>query len=288
MIEALRLSIKNTPLLSPSALQLLERNADPDCELEEIVNIVRYDAALTAKVLKTVNSTAFGLVSTVESVDRAIYYLGSWLVAGLAIVDSTAQMMQKPLVGYEGESGTLWRHDLFTAFAAREIAGLSIDGISTQTAFTAGLLHDIGKALVSEHLRGTAGQVLKSIETGDTEDYLAAERDLLGADHAEVGFEVAKVWGLPTVLQEVIRHHHHPDQAPEEVQSLAYAVHLGDLVAMMGGYGTGSDSLRHRLLDNYSDSFDLDFQSLEQVLLVSQESFAKAEALMAIDEKEVS
>jgi len=268
-------------------LQLLERNADPDCELEEIVNIVRCDAALTAKVLKTVNSAAFGLVTTVESVDRAIYYLGSWLVAGLAIVDSAAQMMQKPLVGYEGESGTLWRHDLFTAFAAREIAGLGIDEIPTQTAFTAGLLHDIGKALVSEHLKGTAGQVLKSIEAGDSEDYLAAERELLGADHAEVGFEVAKVWGLPPVLQQVIRHHHQPDQAPAEVKPLAYAVHLGDLVAMMSGCGTGSDSLQHRLLDGYADSFRMSPQVLERVLLEAQQNFAKAEEAIALDDKEV-
>jgi putative nucleotidyltransferase with HDIG domain len=278
MLASLQQAINNTPLLSTGALQILQRNADPDCELADIVEIVRCDAALTAKVLRTVNSAAFGLVVPVESVERAVTYLGSWMIASIAIADSAARLLQQPMTGYEGERGELWRHDLFTAFAAREVSRFGRIDIAAQTAFTAGLLHDIGKAVVSEFLAGTANQVVADIEAGRTDDYPTAERALLGVDHAEVGYQLSLAWGLPPLLQETIRFHHRPDAASAAFQPVVYAVHLGDLLAMMAGYGTGSDCLQHRLLSQYADFLQLDAKALEQALLAAQQEFLRAEA----------
>jgi len=281
MIDSMRKAIDEVPLLSPSASQLLQVNADPHCELEDVIAIVRYDAALTARVLKVVNSAAFGLVHPVESVDRAVSFLGGWMVVSIAVADSAARLFQKPLTGYEGERESLWRHDLFAAFAAREMARHGRTPVPAQTAFTAGLLHDIGKAIVSDFLRGTSGRVLNDISEGKMSDYLAAERQLLGAHHAEVGFELARSWGFPEVLQQAILLHHQPELADAEIRPLVYAVHLGDIVAMMGGCGTGSDSMQHHLATGYADCFDLCPQALEQVMLVAQMEFTKAEASLA-------
>jgi len=285
MIDAIRKAIESIPLLSPSASRLLQVNSDPECSLEAVIAIVRYDAALTARVLRVANSAVFGLVHPVESVERAVSYLGGWLVVAIALGDSAGRLLQEPLDGYEGERGALWRHDLFSAFSAREIACCARMPIPAETAFTAGLLHDIGKSIISDFLKGSSGRVLEDISERKAADYPAAERQLVGVDHAEVGYELARAWGFSEILQKAIRYHHRPQEAEEEIRPLVYTVHLGDIVAMMGGYGTGSDSMQHQLMPEYADYIDLSPESLEAILLSAQQEFARAENTLAATEE---
>lgn len=281
MLDAIRNAIDRTPLLSPSASLLLQVNADPDSSLEDVIAIVRYDSALTARLLRVVNSVAFGLVHPVESVERAVSYLGGWMVAAIAIDDCAERLFHKPLDGYDSERGELWRHDLFSAFVAREIARHARQPIPVATAFTAGLLHDIGKTVISDFLKGSSGQVLQGIREKKITDYPAGERLIVGMDHAEIGYELARAWGFSEVLQQVIRYHHRPQEAEAALRPLVYTVHLGDIVAMMGGYGTGSDSMQYHLIPEYAGYFELGPNSLETILLAAQQQFADAETTLA-------
>ncbi len=273
--------IQSVPLLSASASQLLQTTTDPDHDLIDIVQIVKTDATLTARVLKVVNSAAFGLINEITSLDRAISYLGERLIVGIAIGDCASQLFDKDLKGYEGEHGDLWRHDLRTAIASREVVVQSDSEISPDLAFTAGLLHDIGKALISDYLHGTASAVLEKIENKETTDYLSAEEELIGFDHPRAGYELAKVWKLPAAIAEVIRYHHTPADASEEFRELAYAVHLGDNIAMMGGCGTGADSMQYKLDSDYSQYITLPPNALANVMLMVNEEFDKFESSFA-------
>lgn len=273
--------IKTVPLLSASANQLLQITTDPDHDLQAIVQIVKTDATLTARVLKVVNSAAFGLMNEITSLDRAISYLGERLVISIAIGDCATQLFGKKLKGYEGEHGDLWRHDLRTAIASREVVIQGDSKISPDLAFTAGLLHDIGKALISDYLQGTASDVLEKIQQDEFSDYLSAEEELVGFDHPRAGYELALVWKLPTSIAEVIRYHHTPSEASEEYRELVYAVHLGDHIAMMGGCGTGSDSLQYKLDTQYNQFIDLGQNDLARVMLTVNEEFGKFESSFA-------
>ncbi len=273
--------IKSVPMLSASANQLLQTTTDPDHDLREIVHIVKTDATLTARVLKVVNSAAFGLINEITSLDRAISYLGERLIVGIAIGDCASQLFDKELKGYEGEHGDLWRHDLRTAIASREVVAQSDLDISPDLAFTAGLLHDIGKALISDYLQGTAGEVLEKIENDEISDYLSAEEELIGFDHPRAGYELALTWKLPEAIAEVIRFHHTPAEAREEFQELVYAVHLGDNIAMMGGCGTGADSMRYKLDADYSRYITLQPNALASIMLTVNEEFVKLERSFA-------
>lgn len=275
--EDIQKVIKSVPLLSASANQLLQKTTDPDHDLIQIVSIVKTDATLTARVLKVVNSAAFGLINEITSLDRAISYLGERLVVGIAIGDCAAQLFNKELKGYEGEHGALWRHDLRTAIASREVVAQSHSKINPDLAFTAGLLHDIGKALISDYLQGTASEVLQKIENEEFSDYLSAEEELIGFDHPRAGYELALVWKLPEAITEAIRFHHTPSEASEEFRELVYAVHLGDNIAMMGGCGTGADSMRYKLDSNYTQFIDLQPNALANVMLVVNDEFDKLE-----------
>ncbi len=279
--DEIRKVIESVPMLSASATQLLQTTTDPDHDLIEIVRIVKTDATLTARVLKVVNSAAFGLINEITSLDRAISYLGERLIVGIAIGDCASQLFNKELKGYEGEHGDLWRHDLRTAIASREVVTQSNSTISPDLAFTAGLLHDIGKALISDYLHGTASAVLEKIENEEISDYLSAEEELIGFDHTRAVHELALVWKLPEAITEVIRFHHAPSEARDEFKELVYAVHLGDNIAMMGGCGTGADSMRYKLDNNYCQFMDLQPAALANVMLAVNDDFNKLERSFA-------
>lgn len=270
--EEIIAAIKEVPLLSPSASQLLQLSASSDHDISEVVDVVKCDAALTARVLKIVNSVAYGLVHEVTTIERAVGYLGERMVAGIALGDSASALFHKELAGYDGPKSELWNHDLRTAIASREIAKQSKQHLSPDLAFTAGILHAVGKAVLSDFLKHTAKDVLVGIDDHEVTDYLAGERELLGIDHTEAGYELAKNWELPESLQCAIRYHHRPAEAPAEYQHLVYSVHLGCIVAMMCG-SQASDSLQYHLDQNYINFIDLTSEQLALVMLEVNETF---------------
>lgn len=279
--EELQKIIQAVPMLSPSASRLLQITAEPEHELGDVIDLVKTDAHLTARVLKIVNSAAFGLLSKVTSIDRAISYLGERIVVSVAIDDCAGKLFERELSGYEAGSGALWQHDLRTAIGAREVVKQSGAAINAELAFTAGLLHDIGKALISDYLQGSVAEAVAMLNETDSVDYLSAEEQLIGVDHTRIGYELASAWQLPPELIEVIHYHHEPAQAQEEYRPLVYAVHLGDNIAMLSGFGTGSDSLRYRLDQQYREHIDINAKTLANIVLTVdieyeklQESFA--------------
>jgi putative nucleotidyltransferase with HDIG domain len=276
--EELQKIVKSVPMLSPSASQLLQITSQADHDLIDVINLVRNDANLTARLLKIVNSAAFGLMSTVTSIDRAISYLGERIIVGIAIGDCAGKLFEKELSGYESAGGDLWKHDLRAAIAAREVVTQSGVDISPELAFTAGLLHDIGKSLISDYLQGSVTDAIEMITTEEGLDYLDAEEKLVGFDHTRAGYELAKAWQLPDELAEVIRYHHEPAKAKEESRALVYAVHLGDNIAMMGGFGTGSDSMRYKLDQQYTDYIKIGPKTLATIMLNVDIEFEKLES----------
>ncbi len=270
--EEILAAIKQVPLLSPSASQLLQLTASTDHDIKEVIDIVKYDSALTARVLKIVNSVAFGLVHEVSTIDRAVGYLGERMIASLALSDSASALFHKELQGYNGPKSELWNHDLRTAIAARAIAAQAKEEMNPDLAFTAGILHAVGKAVLSDFLHNSASELLGEIDDEEVDDYLAGEREVLGIDHTEAGYELAKNWELPDTLTMPIRYHHAPADAPEEHRALVYAVHLGCIVAMMCG-SQSSDSLQYRLDQNYTQYFDITAEQLALIVLEVNETF---------------
>ncbi len=278
-------AIRNAPVLSATAHQLLQVTADPNHELKDVIALVKCDSFITARVLRVVNSAAMALLYPITSVDRAVSHLGSRMIVGIAVSECSSELFGKPLEGYEGTAGQLWRHELFSAVASRAVARHAKNSLEVDLAFTAGLLHDIGKTILSSFLRGTSRSAVRDIYQGTAADYLQVEQTHLGLDHAGVGFELAEHWNLPETLRQVIRHHHHPEQADPANRALVYAVHLGDILAMMGGQGTGSDTMHYNLDQGYADYFNISNDELAALLLETTEEFNKIEASLA-DTKE--
>ncbi len=277
--------IKEMPMLSVVASRLLELTGGDDHSLQDVAKIVENDAYLTTRVLRVVNSAAFAPIEPIHTVSKAIVYLGEKMVVGIAIGACSAKIFKNPLSGYEAAAGALWEHSLRTAIAAREIASYTKKVISSNLAFTAGLLHDIGKSVISEFLHGNVDEMVNMCDEGRVENFLKAERNTIGTDHAEVGCELATHWHLPESLATVIRYHHEPNKSDDKYRPLVYAVHVGDLLAMMGGTGTGADSLSYTIDENYLEFIDINKDHLARVLLKVQEEFSRTkESILGSEE----
>ena len=267
--------VQEIPPLSTSASKLVTLMGSEDHDLRNTVHVIECDAALTARVLRVVNSAAFTLVEPTTSVARAVSYLGERMIFGIALDACIGSILQRPLKGYEGKSGALWEHNLRAAIASRGLAKFAREAISMDIAFTGGILHDIGKAVLSEFLNGSARDIVLKINAGDAADYISAEHQMLGTDHSVVGYEIARLWKLASPLPEIIRFHHTPGTAEERIRGIVYVVHLGDIIAMMGGTGTGSDDMKYRLDAGFSDYIQISQSDLEKLMIDVEVEFKK-------------
>jgi putative nucleotidyltransferase with HDIG domain len=109
----------------------------------------------------------------------------------------------------------------------------------------AGLLHDIGKTILSSYMENAFDEVTRVAQQRRV-PFHEVETELLGFDHAELGARVAAAWSFPPELEEAIRHHHSPQEATLKPR-LAHCVHLADAACMMLGVGLGVDGLAYAL-----------------------------------------
>jgi putative nucleotidyltransferase with HDIG domain len=174
----------------------------------------------------------------------------------------------------------LWEHNLRTAIAAKAVARLAKQEISPDVAFTGGILHDIGKTVISDFLKDTAAEVVHELDEGKLPDYLAGEEEKLGVNHCMVGEELARAWKIPSPFPEIIRYHHRPQEAPAQCRGEVYAVHVGDILAMMEGTGTGSDAMCYQLDSRIGEVFTLGADTLALVLSGVEDEFSRTKALL--------
>lgn len=285
--EILR-AVKEIRPLSQSAVKLLQLSGNPNHTADEVIRIVMLDSVLTAHILRVANSAAFSFPVEIASIQRAIPLLGEKMITGIALGISASHIYQTDLKGYDGAKGSLWWHSLRTAISSRELAPFCREELSSDLAYTAGLLHDIGKSIISFYLEQRHSELLQRLEAPESRNYLACERELLGTDHAEVGEALAARWKLPSALKAVIAKHHDPAHAPAEFMALTYTVHLGDLLSMMGGTGTGTDSLRYELDGRYKDYVKISIKDVERIALQCEDEYDKARKIVFNEGEEAS
>ncbi|OFZ80194.1 MAG: hypothetical protein A2583_11325 [Bdellovibrionales bacterium RIFOXYD1_FULL_53_11] len=265
--------------LSHSIVKLMQMIDDGRHGAHEVARVVSHDEVLAAGVLRVVNSTAFGLKQKITDVERAVGYLGDKMVLGIA-VGSGLTVFDRELEGYCASRGALWKHSLCAAIAAREISAYAVIPVKPGEAFTAGLIHDIGKVVISGFLQqkidwNRKRDGLEEKPCGNRADFVKFERQLLGTDHCEIGAAVAVRWNLPAQLVSLLQNHHEPSRAGENERVMAYVVHLADVVAMMAGHGTGVDSFRYVLDPLYKEYVKINRKQIESIVFATGLDFER-------------
>ncbi|MGD9140157.1 MAG: HDOD domain-containing protein [bacterium] len=224
-------ALKSLPTLPPVLTVVNKMLADEDAPLREVAQALSSDEGLTSRVLRLVNSAYYGLPRRISTVPLAITILGAKAVKNQVVNIAFADLMNS-LGGGRKEYALLWRHAIRTGAWAKAIAA-KFGSADEEEAFTAGLVHDIGKALALRLKPADYGKlVLESARSG--KDLRGVEEQVLGFDHARIGAWAAEKWKLPQTLVGSIRWHHEPEGVRDEeeiIRKLVETVHLADILA---------------------------------------------------------
>jgi len=201
------LKIANLPSQPGLYNQLLAELNKPDVNLEYISSVISQDISMTAKILQLVNSAYFGLAREVKEVSQAVFYLGVETIRDLSFSVHLFSQFDQTLIERSG-LGNLWDHSLRVASCSRAImASTIIDKKVIAGAFTAGLLHDIGKLILGTTSPGFYS-TLNALKLDDPSQYLVRERNEFGSTHADIGAYLLGSWGLPQdIINAVLTHH---------------------------------------------------------------------------------
>lgn len=245
-LEVVTAQVRHLPALPVVAMRVMQLTGDTQNSAREVALAISRDPSFAARILQMANSAYYGLPRSVGTISEAVVLLGMRTVRNIAIAAATRDLLSRELSGYALGRGDLWRHSMATAICARGLAE-STRRHDPEEAFVAGLLHDIGKIVMSLYVGEAYAELQARMET-DNLSFLEAERATFGFDHAEVGGIMAKKWNLPTQLTEAIAHHHEPMQ-DGKVSSLAAVVHIANVICLFAGIGIGADGLRTNLCD---------------------------------------
>ncbi|HEV3344859.1 MAG TPA: response regulator, partial [Pirellulales bacterium] len=208
-IQQLIAKIKSLPSVPTVYNELIAELQSPDCSLNRLGDIVARDVAMTAKVMHLVNSSYFGLRQRVGTPQQAAAVLGTEVLRALVLSISVfSSPATTGLLGSQIDS--LFDHSLAVGTTARALARLAGGGTTlVNDSFVAGVLHDVGKLVLAQNL---AQQYAAVVETARRErlPWSAAEADILGCSHAEVGAYLLGLWGFPDALIEAVAFHHNP------------------------------------------------------------------------------
>jgi putative nucleotidyltransferase with HDIG domain len=276
--DPIRAAIDALPPLPEVAVRVVEIVNDPDFSTDHLVAVVRTDPTLTTRVLKLCNSSLFALSREVHTVADAIAYLGSRRLVKLVL--ATCSMVYfRALDGAAGDSETLWRHSLATGILAQHLGERS-EIVAPGTAFTAGILHDIGKVVLAPFADRSPGE-LAAATAAKAGDFLAGERALTGFDHAVVGGMVADRWQLPVDLRRAIRHHHSAALIMRD-NPLTAVVHVADVIADQLGCGA-RDAFAYGLLPEATALLTLADDDLHRVRLDAIDEIERSEDLLKLE-----
>ncbi|MBU0991785.1 MAG: HDOD domain-containing protein [Proteobacteria bacterium] len=213
---------------------ILKMINEDTCDIKELSREVKKDQVLTAKTIKLSNSALFAVRKKIESIDDAIAILGQELFSRMIISVAVQNYFDHASSGYSLSKGGLYHHALGTAIIAQRLAEMN-PCLQPDVAYTAGLLHDIGKVVLDQFVMYSYPLFYRLLME-EKRSIMEAEQNILGVDHTVIGGELAESWEFPESMIHVIQNHHHATVADEH-DPLTSLIALSNLLMHMFSAG---------------------------------------------------
>jgi putative nucleotidyltransferase with HDIG domain len=262
--ESVVQKVKDLAALPQVVHQIIHLTNNPNASVKDLERLISIDQGMSTRVLNTVNSAYYGFSRKIASIKDAVVLLGFKAVRNLAMTVSVFDLFVGKTDRQNLRRGKWWRHSIDTALCARLIAS-QVAGVSPDEAYTAGLLHDIGKPLLDRYGDAPYEQVEDLVAQGVPE--LTAERQVYGCDHAEVGRAVSQHWGFPEKLVEAIGCHHTESADGLQDAPLTAVVVLANHVAHLLRQPDAPDTWWFDLPQWVSETLQLTPQQLQSLYL---------------------
>jgi putative nucleotidyltransferase with HDIG domain len=210
------------------ALKIIRMVGNDDCSFGDIAHEVIQDQVLSARLIKLCNSVSIHSGMKVDSVEKALLRIGEKNLLLLALAFSMENFISHANQGYSLCKGGIFNHSVWTATISSKLAEIT-GKVAPDLAYTAGLLHDIGKVVLDQYMHAAYPLFYRRMQNNDG-DLIAAEKELFGIAHTEAGYRLALSWDLPEFVTNTIQHHHDPQRATSN-HELVHLIYLADLLS---------------------------------------------------------
>ncbi len=268
-LKQLASRIDSLPSLPALYTELVEALGSEESSVQQIGDIIAKDPGLTAKMLKMVNSSFFGLPQRVSTPAKAVSLLGLDLVQTIVLASGTFEKFNTlKLKGLSIER--MWDHAMATALLAKTIAQEArLERAEVDTAFMAGLLHDIGKLLIAANMSDDYRAVIDHMGTHGC-NMACAENQVIGTTHADIGAYLLGLWGLPDPIIEAVAFHHSPGLKTTGRLGAVGITHIASAFANAGDHLADSEDMADELDWDFIESVGLVDTISEWRILCSQ------------------
>ncbi len=282
LIQRLFAHISEISTLPQIALRTLQLANDPRSTAADMAEVVQTDPAFATRVLRTVNSSFFGLQQAVVTLDHAVVLLGFREMRNLALTTHVASLFQSTTGHGHYSRRNLWFHMVSVAVVAKHIARVCRT-VAPEESYLAGLLHDVGIILLDQTLHRPFCQVLDALE--ENPDTAETEDAILGFDHAALGHYALTKWGIPNSIAEGAAYHHRPLACHSENRHLVCAVALANSICHRMGIHSLGAATEHRLPQEVFEILGLTKPEVTQIVqdLPTQINAARELAMLSLD-----
>jgi len=265
------LKLPCSPSLLPRLSEALQSESSSTAEISSIIQI---DPSLASATIRLANSAFFGGGGrAVESVEQAILRLGSKEIYRLAALALVGRWPATNNTGAQLEPGDFCRHALCCAIAS-EVLAETTERVDPQIAYTAGLVHEMGKLAVT-HSCAKFFPLIRTTQQRQGSTWEQAEKEVLGYEHAEVGGRLLRAWRFPDLMIAAAEFQHRPTQAPAAALPLLAHLHAGRYIAASMGPGISEDGFLFQVNGNLLEEWNFTSNLLEEAMLVSVERASK-------------
>ncbi|MCK5271059.1 MAG: HDOD domain-containing protein [Sedimentisphaerales bacterium] len=266
MGESAALEIANHAIeiatLPEVTMRIIEVVQDERSTAHDLHQIVRNDPALSARVLRVVNSAFYGLPGQIGSIDRAIMLLGLNAVKNIAIAASIGKMFKSSVICDDFTGKDLWTHSVAVGATNKLIA--SAAGMSLpDEAFLTGLIHDIGLVAVMQCHAEDVQKIVDITKSGVP--YRKAEEKIIGANHQEIGIALTTKWKFPRSFQFVTGFHHEPTELALENRMLSVITHISDILCARGEFGMTITVETEEVPQELKDEIGMTSEQLDEI-----------------------
>lgn len=270
--------IDNLPTLPTVFAEVDRLCKNPDVGADELSKVIETDPSITLKLLSLANSAFFGFSRKINTVSEAISLLGNKTVQN-AVLNISVYEATKDLENSAGlDKKDFWAHSAAVGSVARFICKTM--KIERDEAFTAGIVHDMGKIILDSLYVEFYKDVLQKVAEAPVTIY-DAEDEVIGLTHAKIGQELAEAWNLGPELISAIAYHHEPRRAEGDKQ-IAHLVHVGDCVARKMGIGSGGDTVVPEISEASYKELGISSDQLSEWEPEIQEAIDKDRAILSV------
>jgi putative nucleotidyltransferase with HDIG domain len=280
IIEKILQSVQHVPAFPITIRRVTELLQDENFSVLEVANVIRFDQAITANILRMCNSAYFGMRSRIGTLNEAVMYLGKENIITAVQTSGVSRFFKKAAKGYVTQANDLWTHSVSVALMS-QILFKRIYNREQPVLYTAALLHDVGKVILGEYVHESFAQIMELVCREEC-SFLEAEEQLFGINHASIGGKIAERWNFPQEISTAIAFHHRPDLTEDNESISPWLMYLADQICSMMGVGGGQDGLAYRVVSDVAKRFQLRDREIEACMVQLFEDMRKAKELMAI------